>query len=93
MNEAQGKVHAGHQSIDFQTSETGLGRKQLTPDKTFVITFHVGDGNVTHVTIRREKTSLASHAGPAPVEDAGAVGLFVKSGTVIIKAIDVQDEP
>jgi len=89
--EEQGKVRAGHQSIDFQMTETGNGRKEFAPDKFFVMKFQVNDKSDARVTVMKETTSSTNHDGD-PVERVdGAVGLFVKSGRIVIKTMDVQD--
>ena len=92
VNEEHGKIVAGHQSIDFQTLETGSGKKQFAPDKSFVMKIYLDDTNVARVTVKGEKTSTVKHDGPPRVEEAGAVGVFVKSGTVVIKHLEVRED-
>ena len=92
VNEESGKILAGHQSIDFHVLEEGSGRKQFAPDKSCVMKIHLDDKNVARVTVKADRTSSVKHDGPPRVEDAGAVGVFVKSGTVVIKHLDVQED-
>jgi serine/threonine protein kinase len=91
VNEERGRVYAGHQSIDFQTAEIGSGRKSFAPDKAFLMKIQLGDRNITRVNVKTDKWSSTSHDAPSQVEDSGSVGLFIKSGTVLIKALDIED--
>jgi len=91
-------VRAGLQSLDFQLPEQGkvpqgnmvrLGR--LATDKPISIRFEIDDRNASRVLINGIPMSSIAHNGPRPTDEIeGAVGLFVKSGTLKLAMIRVE---
>jgi len=89
--EQRGKIHVGHQSLDFQVRESGRGLVETDPGNPFVVKFQINDKNVARLAAKQRETSSDTYAhGPAR-DYVGAVGLFVKTGAVIIQHLDIQD--
>jgi serine/threonine protein kinase len=88
--EENGKIRVGHQAIDFKTEELGAARQEFAPGKLFGMRFDVDEKNVAHVIVKGvETSSVAMNQHPAD-QGAGAVGVFVKSGTILIERLGVQ---
>jgi serine/threonine protein kinase len=85
-----GKIRVDHPSLDLEPSENGTRLQDLAPEKPFFIKFEIKDENVARVRIKREVWPMDCSKPPAS-EYTGAVGLFVKSGTLIIFAMNVQE--
>ncbi len=86
-----GKVQAGSASADFQTQERG----QLVarpPGKAFLIRFEIDDDRTDRVFIGGQQTSSSSHGGQTLPAPSGSVGLFVKSGKVLIESLHISEK-
>jgi hypothetical protein len=88
--EEGGKVRAGGQSADFQLPERGKPLTDLVPARRFHIVFQIDGANVCRLTVKQKGTSSTSYANLPAGEYAGAVGVFVKSGSLIIHHMDVK---
>jgi serine/threonine protein kinase len=87
-----GKVRAGFASIDFQTQERGHQIAEKPAGKTFMIRFVIDDKGADRVFINGQETSSLSNANHPVQEYVGAVGLFVKSGKVLIESLNVSEK-
>ncbi len=54
--------------------------------------FEIDEKNVARVTVKGDRTSVANPDRPSANGDTGAVGVFVKSGTLTIERLDVQEK-
>ena len=92
-----GKVRAGWQAVDFAPSERGGNpggvdsRADVRPNATFAIRFSI-DAKAKASTLAQLKTVTLVHDGPRPVDGtAGAVGLFVRRGSVTVRSLRVEE--
>jgi hypothetical protein len=86
-----GRIRAGYQSADFQLPDRGKRLETVPPGKSFRIRFQVDGRDFASLIASQNDTSSMSYA-KTPVSDyRGAVGVFVKSGTLVIHAMDVQE--
>jgi hypothetical protein len=85
-----GRIRAGHQSVDFRLPDQGRAIETADPEKPLRMRFRIDDKGVSRLDIRKETSSIDNASTPAG-RYAGAVGVFVKSGTVIIHDMDVRD--
>jgi serine/threonine protein kinase len=85
----RGKVRVDHPSLDFQPPENVARSQDFAPEKTFVIKFEINDANVARVRIK--ETWPMDCTKPPASEYTGSVGLFVKSGTLIIYGMNVEE--
>ncbi|MGP0066813.1 MAG: hypothetical protein ACLQGP_24885, partial [Isosphaeraceae bacterium] len=85
-----GKIRVHHPSLDFQPPEAGTKPLEFPLEKSFVFRFEINDANVAQVRINQE-TWKRAYTSPPASDYTGAVGLFVKSGTVVIYAMNVQE--
>jgi hypothetical protein len=88
--EEGGRIRAGGQSADFQLPERGKPLMDLVPAKRFHVVFQVDGANMCRLTVKQQETSPASYADLPAGEYAGAVGVFVKSGSLTIHHMDVK---
>jgi len=84
-----GKVRAGLVSFDFQTQEGGRQIAEKPAGKTFMIRFEIDDKGADRVFIGGQETSSANHLNHQVQQFVGSVGLFVKSGKVLIESLKV----
>jgi serine/threonine protein kinase len=92
VSERNGKIRVGPPATNFQTPETGAGHKEFLPGKAFGVKFEIDEKNIARVAMKGERTASASLNGAPPANhETGAVGIFVKSGTVMIERLDIQD--
>ena len=85
-----GKIRAGPHSVDFQLPEKGQRPQDFALEKTFVIRFEIDDASVARAIVKQETWTTAYTLPPAS-EYTGAVGLFVKSGTLLVYAMNIQE--
>jgi hypothetical protein len=78
------------QYFNFELAEHGMRRKDFAIGETFTIEFRLQarDGNVF---VNGERTAGVRYTGNRPCADVGALGLFVRSGTVVIKSLVVSE--
>ena len=91
VNEEGGHVRAGGQAADFQLVEQGKPLMDLVPARRFHIVFKVNEANVSRLTVKQKETSSTVYANLPAGAYEGAVGVFVKSGTLIIHYMDVKE--
>jgi serine/threonine protein kinase len=84
-----GKIRVGRPSLDFQPPENGTRSLDFAPEKSFVIKFEINDANVARLRIKETWTMDCTR--PPAGAYTGAVGLFVKSGTLIIYGMNVEE--
>ncbi len=89
--EKDGKIHAGFQATDFQKTEVGAKVEIAAPDASIRITFDVNPQSRAQIVTSHGKTSTASYAKTPAADYRGVAGIFVKSGTVLIHAVDIQE--
>jgi hypothetical protein len=83
-----GKAYAGATGFDFQQEH---GQPLEKPaGKPFMIRFDIDDNGTYRAFVGNQQTSSISSAGPRPAANAGSVGLFVKSGRVLIESLRVE---
>ncbi len=75
----------------FRHWKPAAARRDFAPGKPVVMRFEIDEKNVARVAVKGENTSVANLDRPPPGEDAGAVGILVRSGTLVIERLDVQD--
>jgi hypothetical protein len=86
-----GRIRVGHQSSDFQLPDHGTRLETVAPGKSFHIRFQIDGQDVARLVANRKDTSSMAYA-KTPVGDyKGAAGVFVKSGTLVIHAMDAQE--
>jgi hypothetical protein len=85
-----GRIHAGRQSVDFRLPDRRRAIEATDPERPLRILFRIDDQGASRLEIRKEKSSM-DHAPTPAGQYVGAVGVFVKSGTLIIHAMDVHD--
>ncbi len=90
--EQGGKVRVGAPATGFQTLEAGAGVKDFAPDKPFWITFRVSEKHEASVTFKGSRTAPAPLRLAPADEGAGAAGVFVKAGRLMIEKLRVQAE-
>jgi serine/threonine protein kinase len=89
--ELGGKIHTGRQTTDFQTQEADSERTDIELGKPFVMTFQIDEKNAASVSVKGHKTSSAVLERAADNANEGAVGVFVASGTLIVRRMLVED--
>jgi hypothetical protein len=87
----EGRIRAGYQSTDFQPSERGTRPETVAIDKSFRIKFQIDGQDVAGLIVNQTTTSSITYAKTPAADYRGAVGVFVKSGTLVIHAMDVQE--
>ncbi len=87
-----GKVRAGFASFDFQSPEQGRQVVEKPVGNKFMIRFEIDDKGVDRVFISGKETSLPNHVNHQVQQFVGSVGLFVKSGKVLIESLKVGDK-
>ncbi len=85
-----GKIHAGLQSLDFATPERGDARVEFKPKAPFRMIFSMDEANKGTVYAQLRTTTVA-HEGPRHLDPAGAVGLFVRKGSVTVQSMRVDE--
>jgi serine/threonine protein kinase len=91
VSERNGKIRVGPPATNFQTSETGAGHKEFLPGKAFGVKFDIDEKNIARVAMKGERTAFARVERTPANYETGAVGIFVRSGTVMIERLDIQD--
>ena len=86
-----GRIRVGHQSTDFQRSDQGTRRETVPPGKSFRITFEINGQQVARLVSNSKETLTMAYAKTPAGDYQGAVGVFVKSGTLVIHAMDIQE--
>jgi hypothetical protein len=86
-----GRIRAGHQSTDFQLPDQGTRLETVPLGKSFRITFEINGQHMARLVSNSKETSTMAYAKAPAGNYQGAVGVFVKSGTVVIHAMDVQE--
>ena len=71
--------------------ERGKARNNLPPDKPFNIEFKVNASGLSRMLINGPETSSENLAKTPASGYAGAAGLFLKSGSVVIERITVNE--
>ncbi len=87
-----GKVHSGFASFDFQPHESGRQLAEKPAGKTFQIRFKIDENGADRVFIGGLETSSSPSVNQQVREYVGAVGLFVKSGKLLIESVRVDEE-
>ncbi len=87
-----GKVRAGFASFDFQSPEQGRQTVEKPVGNKFMIRFEIDDKGADRVFISGKETSLPNHVNHQAQQFVGSVGLFVKSGKVLIESLKVGDK-
>jgi hypothetical protein len=91
VKEEGGKVRVDHPSLDFQPPKDGAKAMDFDLGRAVSLKFEIhGDDNVARVAIRQEKWELSCKTRPAS-EYAGSIGLFVKTGTIRVSKLNVQE--
>ncbi|MHC5540855.1 hypothetical protein ACYOEI_21750, partial [Singulisphaera rosea] len=91
LGERGGKVQAGLVSIDFLEAERGKARDGLAADQFFNVVFKVDERGVSRVLINGQETAMVDHSTSPAGDYVGAAGFFVKSGSLVIRRLQVQD--
>ncbi len=87
-----GKVRAGFASFDFQPQERGRTATEKPMGKTFRIRFEIDDKGADRVFINGQETSSPNHVNDQVQKFVGSVGLFVKSGRLLIESLNVAEK-
>ncbi len=88
-----GKVRAGFASFDFQPKERGRQIVEKPTGKPFMIRFEIDDKGADRVFVGGQETSSSPRGVNQPVQQfVGSVGLFVKSGKVLIESLNVSEK-
>jgi Protein kinase domain len=93
VHDEGGRIRVGYQAIDFQPADhppRGARPETVAPDKSFHIRFEIDGRDVAQLVANKETSSMAYAKTPV-VDYRGAAGVFVKSGTLVIHAMDVQE--
>ena len=88
--DVNGTVRVGHQSLDFRADESGTGLKEFATDTFITVTFEDNGRGTRRVLVKGKPTSVMEEGDNAD-GDGGSVGLFVKSGTVVIRSVMVEE--
>ena len=86
-----GRIHAGGQSADFRVPERGKILMDLVPARRFHVVFQIDRAGAARLVVKQKDTSRNSYADLPAGESAGAVGVFVRSGTLIVHGLDVEE--
>jgi hypothetical protein len=86
-----GKVRAGAASIDFQTKDNTAHTVEKPTGKTFRMNFNMNERGAAHVTVNGVETSVIDCDPPAPDEPAGAAGIFVKTGKILVESLMIRE--
>jgi serine/threonine protein kinase len=87
--EDAGKVLAGGQSVDFKASEAAQARLEWKAEQFYNVTFE-DDGRGACRVLVNGKPVLPLPRAPDAANAPGAVGLFVKSGSIVVRSIDIR---
>ena len=83
-----GKIHAGLQSVDFALPERGEGRVAFAARENVHLQFSIDAKNRAEVVVKGKVLSSVVHGGPGRADDmVGAVGLFVRKGSLTIRSL------
>lgn len=63
----------------------------LAPARRFHVIFQIGATNVARLTVKQKETSSSNYATLPAGKYEGAVGIFVKSGTLTIHCMDIKE--
>jgi hypothetical protein len=85
----RGTVRAGRLGTDFSVEETGAGAEG-EPGAFLALRFEDDGRGRRAVFVGNKETATAAVGREGPATAAGAVGLFVKSGAVKVRNIDVR---
>jgi serine/threonine protein kinase len=85
-----GRIRAGNPSTDFQQPDQGTRTETVPLGKSVRIVFEINGQHMSRLVSNQETSTFAYAKTPA-ADYKGAVGVFVKSGTVVIHAMDVQE--
>jgi serine/threonine protein kinase len=88
----KGKVYAGSESYDFQAGETTKKLVEKPTDRPFLIRFLIDEQGVDQVFVGGQQTSSGTYATLPMRSYVGRVGIFVKSGKVLITELNVPDK-
>ena len=88
---AGGKVRVGHVSLDFRVEERGIAHRPEYPQGTRVpIKFESNDRGLANVHVRGIPTA-SENLKTSPADGwSGAVGVFVKSGSLVVNKLQVR---
>ena len=86
------KVRAGFASFDFQTPEHGRQIVEKPVGTKFMIRFEIDDKGADRVFVSGKETSIPNHVNHQVQQFVGSVGLFVKSGKVLIESLKIAEK-
>jgi hypothetical protein len=89
LKDEGGKIRVGYPSLDFHPPQDGTKSEGFALERPISVRFEIQRDNVARVGLRQEKWELACK-GPPASEYTGAIGLFVKSGTLLVSKMLVQ---
>jgi serine/threonine protein kinase len=87
-----GKVRAGLAAFDFQAEEQGKAPAEKMTRQPFRMKFLIDEKGAARVYVGNELTASINDEDHAEREDAGAAGLFVKSGKILIESLVIREQ-
>ena len=90
LSDEGGRIRVGAVSNDFRPTDRGTRSETLEPGKSFRVTFQISAQHLARLIVNQKETASTSLAKDLAGDAIGAVGAFVKSGTLVIHAMDVQ---
>jgi hypothetical protein len=87
-----GKVALGGLSTDFQVKERGRRSTEKPVNKTFVVRFTIDQREASRVLLGAQEMASENFAAELGRDDAGAAGLFVRRGRVLIESLSVVEK-
>src|SRR5262249_17849142 len=88
VHDEGGRVRVGSPSSDFQPTGRGTRPETLEPGKSFRVTFQIDGQHSARLVVNQKEPSTTPYAKTPAGDYVGAVGAFVKSGTLVIHAMD-----
>jgi serine/threonine protein kinase len=84
-------IYVGNQSLNFAEGKSSRRVAEAAPGKPFQVTFQINEKNVSSLMVKQRETPSVNYDDPAVADSIGSVGVFVKSGAVLIERLDVPD--
>jgi hypothetical protein len=91
LYEEGGNIHAEQLSLNFEKASELKMAKPPNPDTPIPISFSIDAKGVARLAIAEQETFSATYKAPPNGLREGAVGVFVKGGSVSISHLDVRD--
>jgi hypothetical protein len=88
--DADGRIRAGLEGRNFNDSEIGAHRLDFAYGEFFKIDHITNEDGNAFVRVNDQHTTGVGHGNAIP--ERGAVGIFVKSGSVLIRSLVVTDQ-